>query len=121
VSIGTDSSALPSRPFGVAFTPEGKRIVVTCFRSNTVSLIDVDDTLSGGGEAARLTLATPDGGPGRPRGIAITPDGRYAAVVGAAKAGPMSSMLWIIDLDAMNVVGLVTGVGNESYFLATLP
>lgn len=121
ILVGTDSVDTATRPFAVAFTPDGKRVVASAFRSNTVSLIDVADALADRrGESSRLTLSAPDG-PGRPRGIALTADGRYAAVVGAAKAGPRSSMLWIIDLDTFEVAGLVTGVGNESYFLAALP
>jgi hypothetical protein len=53
--------------------------------------------------------------------VVITPDGRYAAIVGAAKGAPRSSMLWIVALDSMEVAGLVTGVGNESYFLDVVP
>jgi DNA-binding beta-propeller fold protein YncE len=117
VPIGSDDGA-PTRPFAVAFTPDGTRVVATAFRSNTVSLIDVAKALAGRpSEAARLTLATPDGGPSRPRGVAVTPDGGYAAIVGAPKAGPRSSMLWIVALDTMRIAGLVTGVGNESYLL----
>ena len=121
VLVGTDSAGLPTRPFGIAFTPDGKRLVVTAFRANSVSLIDVERALAGAGEAARLALFTPDGGPSRPRGVAITPDGRYAAIVGAAKGAARSSMLWIVALDSMEVAGLVTGVGNESYFLDVVP
>jgi DNA-binding beta-propeller fold protein YncE len=121
VLVGADRTDEPTRPFGVAFTPDGKTVVATAFRSNTVSLIDVAQALAGGGETARLVLSTPGGGPSRPRGVAVTPDGRYAAIVGAAKGAPQSSMLWIIALDTMRVAGLVTGVGNESYFLAVVP
>jgi DNA-binding beta-propeller fold protein YncE len=121
VLVGTDHADEPTRPFGVAFTPDGKRVVATAFRSNTVSLIDVAQALAGGGETARLLLSTPGGGPSRPRGVAVTPDGRHAAIVGAAKGAPQSSMLWIIALDTMRIAGLVTGVGNESYFLAAVP
>jgi DNA-binding beta-propeller fold protein YncE len=121
VLVGTGNAEEPTRPFGVAFVPNGTQIVATAFRSNTVSLIDVAQALAGGGEVARLSLSTPGGGPSRPRGVAITPDGRYAAVVGAAKGAPRSSMLWIVALETMSVAGLVTGVGNESYFLDVLP
>ena len=121
VPIGTDEENSPTRPFGIAFTPDGRRLVATAFRANTVSLIDVEAALVGSGETARLALSTPDGGPSRPRGVAITPDGRYAAIVGAAKGAARSSMLWIVALDSMEVAGLVTGVGNESYFLDVVP
>jgi DNA-binding beta-propeller fold protein YncE len=121
VPIGSDDPAEGTRPFAVAFTPDGRSVVATAFRSNTVSLVDVGDALAGRSrETARLTLAMPDGGPSRPRGVAIAPDGRHAAIAGAPKGAPRSSMLWIVALDDMRVAGLVTGVGNESYFLAAL-
>jgi DNA-binding beta-propeller fold protein YncE len=121
VAVGADDADTPTRPFAVAFTPDGRRLVATAFRSNTVSIIDVEAALAGAGEAARLSLATPDGGPSRPRGIAVTTDGRYAAIVGAPKGAPRSSTLWIVRLESFEVAGLVTGVGNESYFLDVAP
>ncbi|MGH6926132.1 MAG: YncE family protein [Propylenella sp.] len=122
VPVGADGGrGVPTRPFGVAFTPDGKRLVATAFRANSVSLIDVEAALAGSHETTNLSLVTPDGGPSRPRGVAITPDGRYAAIVGAAKGAPRSSMLWIVALETMSVAGLVTGVGNESYFLDVVP
>jgi hypothetical protein len=81
----------------------------------------VETALAGAGEAARLSLATPDGAPACPRGVAVTSDGRYAAIVGAPKGAPRSSMLWIVRLEPFEVAGLVTGVGNESYFLDVVP
>ena len=70
---------------------------------------------------SRLPLATPDGRPSRPRGIAITPDGKYAAITGAPRGQPNSGMLWIVDLAQRKAVGRVSGVGNETYLLALLP
>jgi DNA-binding beta-propeller fold protein YncE len=119
--IGVDDDMTPTRPFSVAFTPAGGQVVATAFRSNTVSLIDVADALAGQGEAARLRLETPDGAPARPRGVVVTPDGRYAAVVGGAKGASGSSLLFIVALDTFHVAGIVSRIGNESYFLDVLP
>ena len=68
-----------------------------------------------------LALATPDGRPSRPRGIAITPDGKYAAITGAPRGQPGSGVLWVVDIAERKVVGRVSGVGNETYLLALLP
>jgi autotransporter-associated beta strand protein/YVTN family beta-propeller protein len=62
--------AVSGGPFGVAFTPDGRRAYVTGFGA-TVTVIDV-------------AINTPVGSPipvsGSAAGIAITPDGRYAYV-----------------------------------------
>ena len=122
VMVGTSDASVATRPFAVAFTKDGKHVVASCFRSNTVSLIDVGKALAAQpAEVVRLEVPTPDGGPSRPRGIAITPDGRYAAVTGGAKTGSGSSMLFLIELPAMKLAGTVTNVGNESYLLDILP
>jgi YVTN family beta-propeller protein len=121
--VGTNNPSAASRPFGVAFTPDGKTLLVSNFRANNLSFVDVEKALSGGlgAEVARLPLATPDGKPSRPRGIAITPDGKYAAITGAPRGEPGSGVLWVVDLAQRKVVGRVTGVGNETYLLALLP
>jgi hypothetical protein len=87
-----------------------------------VSFVDVRKALAGelGAEVARVTLQTPGGGPSRPRGIAITADGRHAAITGAARGQPASGVLWIMDLQERRAVSRVTGVGNETYLLALL-
>lgn len=123
VLVGTNNPAVATRPFGVAFTPDGTQLIVSNFRSNNVSFIDVKKALAGelGAETARIRLDTPGGGPSRPRGIVVTPDGRYAAITGAARGAPGSGVLWVMDVPARKVVGRVTGVGNETYLLALLP
>ena len=121
VRIGTDDDACATRPFAVAFTPDGRKVIASCFRSNTVSLVDVEAALSGRpAEEQRLRLLTPDNRPGRPRGIAVTADGRHAAITGGPKEGAGSSVLFVIDIAGMSEVGCVTGVGDESYLLAML-
>jgi DNA-binding beta-propeller fold protein YncE len=121
VRVGTDRAEEATRPFAVAFTRDGRSVLASCFRSNTISLVEVDKALAGAPAERRLHVATPDGGPGRPRGIAMLPDGRHAAVIGGAKAGPGSSLVWIVDIERLAPVGCVTGVGNESYLLDVLP
>jgi DNA-binding beta-propeller fold protein YncE len=122
--VGTNNPAAASRPFGVAFTPDGRELIVSNFRANNVSFVDVKKALARelGAEVTRVTLETPAGaGPSRPRGIVLTPDGRYAAITGAARGKPGSGVLWIMDVPARKVVGRVTGIGNETYLLALLP
>ena len=121
VRVGADDAAVATRPFAVAFTPDGRRIVASCFRSNTISFVDVADALAGRkAEIHRLHPTTPDGAAPRPRGIAMCA-GRYAAVIGGAKNGPRSSLVWLVDLERAAVAATVTGVGNESYGLDAIP
>ena len=121
VRIGSNDPAEQTRPFAVAFTPDGKRIVASCFRSNTISFVDVADALAGRpAEALRLYPKAPNGAAARPRGIAMAA-GRYACVIGGAKAGPNSSLVWLLDLRSGKIVSTITEVGNESYFLDAIP
>jgi DNA-binding beta-propeller fold protein YncE len=123
ILVGTNNPATATRPFSLAFTPDGSQLIVSNFRSNNLSIIDVKRALAGelGAETARIRLETPGGGPSRPRGIVVTPDGRYAAITGAARGASGSGVLWVLDVAARKVVGRVTGVGNETYLLALLP
>ena len=122
IRVGTDDPNEATRPFAVAFTPDGRKLLASCFRSNTVSLSDVDAALAREpAEEKRLHLSTPDGRLGRPRGIVVTRDGRYAAVTGGPKQGPGSSVVFVVDLHGLTNAGCVTGVGNESYLLGLLP
>lgn len=118
VLVGTDDKATPTRPFVAAFLPDGKRILSTQFRSNNIDIIDVAKALAGQpATIKRVELKTPGGEPSRPRGIAITPDGKYAAITGAPKGKPNSSVVWIVDLASYEVKGRVTEIGNESYMI----
>jgi DNA-binding beta-propeller fold protein YncE len=121
--VGTNNPAVRSRPFAVAFAPDGKLLLASNFRTNNVSFIDVAKALAGenGAEFARLALTTPSGAPARPRGIVFTPDGKWAAVTGAPRGAAGSGVLWIIDVAARKAVSRVTGVGNETYLLALIP
>lgn len=119
VRVGTDGATTASRPFGIAFTPDGKRVLVANFRTNNLSIVDVRRALAGapGAEIGRVPLLRPDGGPARPRGVAVTPDGKFAAVSGGGVNASGGGTLWMVDLETAAVVSTVTGVGNEPYLL----
>lgn len=119
VLVGTDDANEPSRPFVAAFTPDGTKVVSTNFRTNNIDIFDVQKALAGEkATIARIPLSTGSDAPSRPRGVAFTPDGRYAAITGAPpKGGHNSSMVWIIDLKNNKVAGRVTQVGSESYMI----
>lgn len=120
VLVGTDDEKTPTRPFVAAFLPDGQRILSTQFRSNNIDIIDVAKALAGQpATIKRVELKTPGGEPSRPRGIAITPDGKYAAITGAPKGKSNSSVVWIVDLASYEVKGRVTEIGNESYMIGT--
>jgi DNA-binding beta-propeller fold protein YncE len=124
VLVGTNDPGVKSRPFAAAFIHGGKRVLVSNFRSNNLSVVDVEKAIKGEpAEVARIPLVSPKNlGPSRPRGIAVTADGRYAAITGApTKKGRGSSVVFVVDLDTLKVVGRVTGVGDEAYFLAVVP
>ena len=122
VRVGTDSDTGQTRPFIPSFTPDGQEIVVPNFRANNVSIVNLARALNGdpGAEVARIALTRPDGGPARPKGSAVTADGRYAVISGGARVTPSapSGTVWIIDLRTRAVLATVTGVGNDPYGLA---
>jgi DNA-binding beta-propeller fold protein YncE len=133
VRVGTDSDTVQTRPFIPSFTPDGKLIIVPNFRSNNVSLVSLEKALSAEpAEVARIPLtrppqAEPDGvapRPARPKGSAVTSDGRYAVISGGPRVTlrPFrpTGTVWIIDLQLKPpaVVATVTGVGNDPYGLA---
>jgi len=81
VPVGGTDKASPSRPFGVAFSQDGKMLIVSCFRTNAISILDVEAALAGQpSERYRLYPDAPSGGASRPRGIAVS--GRYASLSG---------------------------------------
>jgi DNA-binding beta-propeller fold protein YncE len=123
VRVGTDDPAAPSHPLIPSVTPDGRDIVVPNVRADNVSIVDLARALAGdpGAEVARISLTRPDGRPARPRGSAITADGRYAIVSGGPSAPPFSQALghlYVIDLRSRAVVATVTGVGHEPYGVA---
>jgi DNA-binding beta-propeller fold protein YncE len=121
VRVGSNDPSERTRPFAVCFTPDGRHVVATCFRSNTVSLVSVADAVAGRpSEVLRLHPQAPGGAAPRPRGITMAA-GRYAAIIGGAKTGSRSSIVWLLDLESGRIVSTVTEVGNESYMLDAIP
>ena len=119
VLVGTTDSGVQTRPFIPSFTPDGREILVPNFRSNNVSIVEFNQDTGVPGAVHTIPLTRPDGAPARPKGSAVTADGRYAVISGGARTatGP-SGTVWIIDLKTRTVVATVTGVGNDPYGLA---
>ena len=91
--------------------------MVANFRTNNVSI--VDRRLAK--EIARIPLTRPDGQPARPKGTAVTSDGRFAVVSGGARqapTAPASGTVFIVDLRSARQIATVTGVGNDPYGVA---
>src|SRR5437588_431091 len=130
VRVGTDDPNGQARPFTLAWTPDGRQIIVANYRTNNVSIVDLRKALAHdpGAEVARIPVIRPadaDGQtrPGRPKGTAVTLDGRYAVVSGGPRLdpdAPPSGTVWVIDLHQRAVVATVTGVGNDPYGLTIL-
>jgi DNA-binding beta-propeller fold protein YncE len=129
VRVGTDSDLTPTRPFIPSFTPDGKEVVIPNFRSDNVSIVNLRLALNRDpkAEVARILLDRPLDPDGvlrapRPKGSAITADGRYAVISGGQRITTFtpSGTVWIIDLRKRQVVATVTGVGNDPYGLAVV-
>ena len=129
VRVGTSDPNEQTRPFIPSFTPDGKYAVVPNFRSNNVSIVDLHAALAdpAKGEAARIPLVRPLDPDGvqraaRPKGSAISADGRYAVISGGQRITTFtpSGTVWVIDLRTRKVVGTVSGVGNDPYGLAVV-
>ena len=126
VLVGTSDPNVQTRPFIPSFTPDGKFVIVPNFRANNVSIVDLHRALARdpGAEVARIPLIRPpeaDGQvlPARPKGSAVTSDGRYAVISGGQRTTfEPSGTVWIIDLRTRIVLATVTGVGNDPYGLA---
>src|SRR6195256_4640612 len=122
IRVGTDDPNGQTRPFTVAWTPDGRQIIVANYRTNNVSIVDLRKALAHDphAEVARIPVTRLDALPGNPKGTAVTSDGRYAVVSGGPRldpTAPASGTVWIIDLRSRAVVATVTGVGNDPYGL----
>jgi DNA-binding beta-propeller fold protein YncE len=128
VRVGTSDPGVQTRPFIPSVTPDGRFIIVPNFRANNVSIVDLSLALAHdpAAEVARIPLTRPadaDGvvRPARPKGSAVTSDGRYAVISGGARTSFVpSGTVWVIDLQSRTVVATVTGVGNDPYGLAVV-
>jgi DNA-binding beta-propeller fold protein YncE len=122
VQVGTDDPKALGRPFAVAWTPDGKYIVVSNFRTNNVSIVDAEMAIAKkpGAEVARIALTRADNQPARPKGVAVTADGHYAVVAGGnntikASATNMTGTAFVIDLQKKAVAATVANVGIDPY------
>jgi DNA-binding beta-propeller fold protein YncE len=125
IRVGTDDPSGQSHPLIPSVTPDGREVIVPNVRASNVSIVNLERALAGNADAevARIPLVRPDGQPARPRGSAITPDGRYAVISGGPSSPPFSQELghiYVIDLRSRRVVATVTGVGHEPYALAVV-
>ncbi len=123
VLVGTDDSAEQTHPLIATVTPDGRHVIVPNVRANNVSIVDLEAALAGkpDAEVGRIPLARADGRIARPKGSAVTADGRYAVISGGPSAQPLSQeigYLYVIDLRSRSVVATVTGVGNDPYGVA---
>ena len=110
VLVGTSDPNVQTRPFIPSFTPDGKEIIVPNFRANNVSIVNLQKALDAdpGAEVARIPLVRPAAAEpdataraARPKGSAVTSDGRYAVISGGPRTAPNtvpSGTVWIIDL-----------------------
>jgi DNA-binding beta-propeller fold protein YncE len=125
VLVGTDDPLEQTHPLIPTVTPDGRDVVVPNVRANNVSIVSLQLALAGNpdAEVARIPLVRPDGQPVRPKGSAITSDGRYAVISGGPSSPPFSQdlgHLYVIELRSRRVVATVTGVGHEPYALAVV-
>ena len=123
VLVGTDDASEQSHPLIPSVTPDGREVVVPNLRADNVSIVSLELALAGNADAevARIPLVRPDGRPARPKGSAVTADGRYAVISAGPSLPPFSQELghlYVIDLRSRSVVATVTGVGHEPYGLA---
>lgn len=123
ILVGTNDPEEQTHPLILSVTPDGSEVIVPNVRADNVSIVDLDRALAGDpdAEVARIPLSRADGRPARPKGSAITSDGRYLVISGGPGSQPFSEetgYVYVIDLGSRRVVGTVTGVGNDPYNLA---
>jgi DNA-binding beta-propeller fold protein YncE len=112
---GTVNPAVGTRPFVAAFTLDSKRIVVTHFRTNNISMVDVAKApASQPAEIKRLTLETPDGKPSRSAAWPSSPTANRPPSPARPRADPHTRVVWLVNLDSYQVTGRVAPLGKES-------
>jgi DNA-binding beta-propeller fold protein YncE len=125
VLVGTADPSVQTHPLIPTVTPDGREVIVPNVRADNVSIVSMELALAGDrdAEVARIPLVRPDGRPVRPKGSAITLDGRYAVISAGPSLPPFSQELghlYVIDLRSRRVVATVSGVGHEPYALAVV-
>ena len=123
ILVGTKDPQEQTHPLFPSVTPDGREVIVPNVRADNVSIVNLDLALAGdpGAEVARIPLVRADGRAARPKGSAVTSDGRYVVISAGAGTQPFSEEsghVYVIDLRSRSVVGTVTGVGNDPYNLA---
>jgi YVTN family beta-propeller protein len=99
------SDPVPSRPYSIAITPDGKTLLVAQNNTDTVTPIDTSSN----------TVGTPITVGNNPIGIAVSPDGTTAYV-----ANSSDKTVSVIDLATLSVVATIT-VGGAPEHLAVTP
>lgn len=123
VLVGTNDPEEATHPLIPTVTPDGREVVVPNVRANNVSIVSLEAALAGDPEAevARIALRRDDGRDARPKGSAVTADGRFAVISGGPGSRPFAQetgYVYVLDLATRTVVATVTGVGNDPYALA---
>ncbi|HSF15913.1 MAG TPA: hypothetical protein VLK65_10215 [Vicinamibacteria bacterium] len=123
ILVGTNDPEEPTHPLIPSVTPDGREVIIPNVRAENVSIVNLELALAGdpGAEVGRIPLVRADGRPVRPKGSAVTSDGRYAVISAGPGVQPFSQEIghvYVIDLPSRRVVGTVTGVGNDPYGLA---
>ena len=123
ILVGTDDPEVPTHPLIPSVTPNGREVIIPNVRAHNASIVNLEMALAGdpGAEVARIPLVRVDGRPARPKGSAVTSDGKYAVISAGPGAKPFSQEIghvYVIALQSRSVVGTVTGVGNDPYGVA---
>ncbi|MEO8936659.1 MAG: hypothetical protein ABI277_09750 [Burkholderiaceae bacterium] len=127
IRVGTDNPVGQGRPFTATWTPDGQRIIVTNYRVNNLSVVDLNRALAHApnAEIARIALTRPDLQQAQPKGVAVTSDGRYALVAGGPNTitrseTDLTGVLHIVDLHSFYQVATVAKVGIDPYGVAVV-
>ena len=116
---------METHPLIPSVTPDGKELIVPNLLVDNVSIVNIELALAGdpGAEVARIPLSRPNGASVRPKGSAITADGKYAVISAGPGSKPYAQetgIVYVIDLETRSMVATVTGVGNDPYGLAVV-
>ena len=99
------------KPSGLAFTPDGERLVVTLLGETVDAAggVTVIDCTTG-------AAATPVPVGGQPERVALSPDGRRAYVVSMH-----SRSMWVLDVDAREIVAETSPLGELPFNVLVAP